>query len=347
MRIIIDAMGGDNAPHEIVKGAVAAQREFKIDITLVGKEEAVTPCLRNEGVAPADLHFDVVDAREVIDMEDDASTATRSKKDSSMAVALKLLSDGEGDAVISAGNTGALLTGATLTVKRIKGIRRAALAPVFPVGEKGAMLIDCGANVECTPEYLMQFAYMGSHYARAVLGYAAPRIGLLNVGTEETKGGDLQKEAYKLLKKASEAGKLNFIGNIEARDVLFGAADVIVTDGFTGNILLKSIEGSVAFLMSELKKLFYKSAKAKLAAGMIKNDLQGLKTMFDVNEVGGTALLGISKTVIKAHGSSDARAVRSAAKQAITFIKKGVIDGIVENIDEMRVEKSDLSISAE
>ena len=347
MRIIFDAMSGDNAPQEIVRGAVMAQREFGIDVTLVGKEDEIKACLANEGVVPADLHYDVTDTRGIIDMEDDPATAVRMKKDSSMIVALRLLSEGEGDALISAGNTGVLLSGATLIVKRIKGIRRAALAPVFPVGDKGVMLIDCGANVECTPEYLMQFAFMGSHYTGKVLGCKNPRVGLLNVGTEEAKGGSLQKETYALLKKASDAGKLNFIGNIESRDVLYGGADVIVADGFSGNILLKSIEGSVRFIMSELKKILYKSAKAKLAAGMIKNDLTQLKAMFDFNEVGGTALLGISKPVIKAHGSSDARAIRSSVKQAVAFIENAVVDGIQENIDQMRIEKEDLTVELE
>ena len=198
MKIIIDAMGGDNAPEEIIKGAVRAKRELGVEVCLVGRIEDVKACLEKEGCAEGE--FEIVDAREVVTMEDDPSTATRRKKDSSMTVALNLLRDGKGDAVVSAGSTGALLTGATLIVKRISGIRRAAMAPVLPAGERGVMLIDCGANVECTAEYLLQFAYMGSFYAKKMMGCENPRVGLLNVGTEDTKGGELQHQAFALLK---------------------------------------------------------------------------------------------------------------------------------------------------
>ena len=194
MRIIVDAMGGDNAPQEIVKGALRARRDLGVELTLVGRQEEIRACLADD-----EEDVEIVDAREIVTMEDDPSTATRRKKDSSMAVALNLLKEGRGDAVVSAGSTGALLTGATLTVKRIRGIRRAALAPVLPAGEHGVMLIDCGANVECTAEYLLQFAYMGSFYARKIMGCESPKVGLLNVGTEDTKGGELQHQAFALL----------------------------------------------------------------------------------------------------------------------------------------------------
>ena len=233
MRIIIDAMGGDKAPEEIGKGAVMARRQLGVDVTLVGRREDVEACLKKEGCND----IDVADAREVITMEDEPSTATRRKKDSSMAVALNLLRDGAGDAVVSAGSTGALLTGATLTVKRIRGIRRAALAPVLPAGEHGVMLIDCGANVECTAEYLLQFAFMGSFYARKLMGCEKPRVGLLNVGTEDTKGGQLQHQAFALLKKAHEEGRIHFIGNVEGTGVFSGDVEVVGSDGFTGNVL--------------------------------------------------------------------------------------------------------------
>ena len=249
MKIIVDAMGGDNAPQEIVKGALRARKELNVDLTLVGQKEAILACLEGE----AQEGIEIVDAREIVTMEDDPSTATRRKKDSSMAVALRLLKDGEGDAVVSAGSTGALLTGATLTVKRIHGIRRAALAPVLPAGEKGVMLIDCGANVECTAEYLLQFAYMGSFYAKKLMHIENPRIGLLNVGTEDTKGGELQHQAFELLKKAHEEGRIRFVGNVEGTGVFSGAADVVVTDGFTGNVLLKSAEGIIKYMMHALK----------------------------------------------------------------------------------------------
>lgn len=337
MRIIVDAMGGDNAPGLIVKGAVSACREFGVDLVLVGREEAVRRCLADCGAADNE-HISVVNATEIITMEDDPSTATRRKKDASMTVALNLLKEGKGDAVISAGSTGALLTGATLIVKRLRGIRRAALAPVLPNGGKGVMLIDCGANVECTPEYLLQFAYMGSFYAEKIMGCEKPRVALLNVGAEDTKGTDLQKQTHALLTAAKEAGRLNFIGNREGGDLLRGEVDVMVTDGFSGNVMLKTIEGAAKFMFGGVKKVLYKSLKNKLAALVIKKDLYEFKSLMDVNEVGGTAMLGISKPVIKAHGSSDERAIRSAIRQAIRFVNAGVIQAIEENIDSMKID---------
>ena len=236
MKIIIDAMGGDNAPEEIIKGAVRAKRELGVEVCLVGRIEDVKACLEKEGCAEGE--FEIVDAREVVTMEDDPSTATRRKKDSSMTVALNLLRDGKGDAVVSAGSTGALLTGATLIVKRISGIRRAAMAPVLPAGERGVMLIDCGATADCTPEFLLQFAFMGSYYAEKVLGIENPRVALLNIGAEDSKGSELQKAVYPLLKQAGEAGAINFTGNIEARDVPLGGADVVVSDGFSEDVVV-------------------------------------------------------------------------------------------------------------
>ena len=340
MRILIDAMGGDNAPGEIVRGAVDARREFGTDITLFGQSDKVRPILAECGAA-SDEHITLVDAPDVITMEDDPATATRKKPNSSMTMALKALHLGEGDAMISAGSTGALLSGATLIVRRVRGIRRACFGPVLPNGKNGVLLIDSGANAECTPEYLLQFAYMGSFYSKEILGCAEPRVGLLNIGAEESKGTPLQKETYELLRREDEAGRLRFIGNVEARDALFGGVDVLVTDGFSGNTLLKGIEGTAIMLMKELKKIFYKNTKNKLAAAMLKNDVYSLKALLDPSEVGGTALLGISKPVIKAHGSSDARAVRSAVKQAITFMNAGVIESIEKNIAYMRVGKED------
>ena len=334
MRIIIDAMGGDNAPEEIVKGAVRAKRELGVDVTLVGIEERVRECLAAEGCDD----IDVVNATEIVTMEDDPSTAIRRKKDSSMAVALNLLRDGAGDAVVSAGSTGALLTGATLTVKRIRGIRRAALAPVLPAGEHGVMLIDCGANVECTAEYLLQFAFMGSFYARKLMGCEAPRVGLLNVGTEDTKGGTLQHQAFALLKKAGDEGRINFVGNVEGTDVFAGKAEVVVTDGFTGNVLLKTTEGVIKFMMGALKGVFYKNTVNKLAAAVLKGDLKEMKKSMDVNEVGGTALIGISKPVVKAHGSSNAASIFAAVRQAIAFADSGLISDINANIEYMKIK---------
>jgi len=337
MRLIFDAMGGDNAPQEIVKGAVRAKNELGVDVILVGQKEKIEECLSNEKASG----IDIVDAREIITMEDDPSTAARRKKDSSMTVALTMLKDGKGDAVVSAGSTGALLTGATLITKRIKGIRRAALAPMLPCGENGTLLIDCGANVECTPEYLLQFAFMGSFYAKKLMGCSNPRVGLLNVGTEDTKGDTLRHETFELLRKASDEGKINFVGNVEATGVFEGCADVVVSDGFSGNVLLKTTEGVAKLMLGMLKSVFYKSTKNKIAAAAIKSDLKEMLKVLDVNEIGGTALLGISKPVIKAHGSSKASAIFAASKQAVNFYESGITDEIVNNIEEMKISSEE------
>ena len=339
MKIIVDAMGGDNAPQAVVEGAVAAAKEYGVDIVLVGKQDIVEALVKENGGDALGDKISIVNASEVVDMEDDPTTVLRNKKDSSMSVALHLLKDGGGDACISAGSTGALLTGATLIVKRVHGIRRAAMAPVMPNGNKGALLIDCGANTECTAEYLLQFAYMGSFYAKNILGVENPRVALLNVGAEDTKGGELQHEAFAILKEAGDAGNINFIGNIEAKDAYFNAAEVIVTDGFSGNVMLKTIEGTAKFLMTNLKDAFLSSGKTKIAALLMKDKLENLKKILDPSEVGGTALLGISKPVIKAHGSSDARAIKNAVHQAVTFVDAGVAEEIAQNIDLMTIAK--------
>jgi len=335
MKIIIDAMGGDNAPAEIVAGAVSAADTYDVDIALVGIEEQVRACLKNCG-AENNSRITVVNATEVIDMHDEPSTAIRVKKDASMTVALRMLAAGEGDAVVSAGSTGALLTGATLIGKRIHGIRRAAMAPVLPNDEYCVVLIDCGANVECTTEYLLQFAYMGAFYSNKILGCPEPRVGLLNIGTEDTKGTELQKATYALLQGASDAGRIRFVGNIEARDVFTGGVDVLVTDGFTGNVLLKSIEGTALFLMKKMKEAMMSTTKSKIGAALVASEVRKLKKLFDAGEVGGTPMLGISKAVIKAHGSSDAKAIASAVRQAKQFVESGVIGEIENNIEYMK-----------
>ena len=337
MKIIVDAMGGDKAPEEIVKGALRARRELDVEILLVGKEERIREILQAENAQELS-GIEIADARDVITMEDDPSTATRRKKDSSMAVALNLLKDGRGDAMVSAGSTGALLTGATLTVKRIRGIRRAALAPVLPAGEHGVMLIDCGANVECTAEYLLQFAYMGSFYAKRLMGCEDPRVGLLNVGTEDTKGGILQHQAFELLKQAQAEGRIRFVGNVEGTGVFDGSVDVVVTDGFTGNVLLKGTEGVIKYMMKALKGVFYQNTANKLAALVLKKDLSAMKKSLDVNEVGGTELVGISKPVIKAHGSSNAASFFAAIRQAVAFAEAGIIEEINAHIEEMKLK---------
>ncbi len=334
MKIIVDAMGGDNAPEAIVKGSVYARDRLGAELVLVGRQEEIEKYLGE------DRHgIEIVDAREVVSMEDDPSTATRRKKDSSMTVALNLLKNGGGDAMVSAGSTGALLTGATLIVKRVKGVRRAAMAPVLPSSENGIMLIDCGANAECTPEYLLQFAYMGSFYARRMMGLSDPRVGLLNIGVEPTKGGALQHESYKLLTKAKEDGRINFVGNVEASTMLLGGVDVVVTDGFSGNIALKTAEGVAKWLFGELKGVFMSSTKNKLAAAVVKKDVKGIAKRIDPNEVGGTAFLGISKPVIKAHGSSGDEAFFAAIRQAMAFAEADIVGDIEKNIDYMKISE--------
>lgn len=333
MKIIIDAMGGDNAPEEIVKGAVLAQQQLGYEMILVGREEEIRRYLSEQGALDRP-GITVHNATEVVEMNDEPTAAIRRKKDSSMVVALNLLKDGAGDAVVSAGSTGALLTGATLIVRRIRGIRRAALAPVLPNLGAGALLIDCGANAECTSEQLLQFAYMGNLYARKMMGVETPRIALLNNGTEEHKGTPLQQETYQILSKTEE---LNFVGNVEASQVLFGDVDVIVTDGFSGNILLKCIEGTAKFLLKNIKNVLMANLKNKIAALMIQKDVGKLKAMMDPNETGGTALLGISKPVIKAHGSSEADAIVNAIRQAAAFAESGFIQDITEHVDQMTV----------
>ena len=335
MKIILDAMGGDNAPAAVVEGAVQAVSAYDVDVVLVGREDEVRACLRECGAAENE-RVSVVHAPDVIDMHDDPATAIREKKEASMTIALRMLAAGEGDAVVSAGSTGALLSGATLIGKRIRGIRRAAMAPVLPNKSFGVVLIDCGANVECTPEYLLQFAFMGSFYSKQILGCPEPKVGLLNIGTEDTKGGELQKTAFALLQKASEDGRIRFVGNVEAREVFSGDVDVLVTDGFSGNVLLKGIEGTALFLMKLIKQSLMSTIISKLDALLVGKELRKLKKLFDAGETGGTPMLGISKAVIKAHGSSDARAISSAVRQAKQFVESGVIREIENHIDDMK-----------
>lgn len=344
MKIIIDAMGGDNAPLEIVKGASLAAEKYNVDIVLTGRNEDILKAFESMGKTTLPKGIEIVNCEEVITMEDDPATAPRKKRDSSMTVGLNMLKKGEADAMVSAGSTGALLTGATLFTKRIHGIRRAALAPFLPCKGGNVLLIDCGANVECTPEYLLQFAYMGSFYVKSMLGIEKPRVGLINNGTEECKGTEIQKETYQLLKTAHDEGRVNFVGNVEARDVPLGACDVAVCDGFTGNILMKGFEGIAKFMFSEIKQVMKKNVKTILGAALIKNDLMSLKKLLDADEIGGTILLGISKPVIKAHGSSDANAICNAVKQAISINDAGIISQIVENIDYMRIDGSETEV---
>ena len=318
MRIILDAMGGDNAPQAPVIGALQAAKDFGAQITLVGRGEEILSVMRSQGYNDLPEGIEIAHADEVVDMHDDPANVIRKKKNSSMVIGLKMLADGLGDAFVSAGSTGALLSGATLLVKRVKGIRRAAMGPTMPNKAGGkTVILDCGANAECTPEFLLQFGLVGSIYAKQCLGVANPKVGLLNIGSEDTKGTPLQKEAYALLKEAGEKGIINFVGNTEARDVPMGAVDVIVCDGFAGNVLVKSIDGTALFMGSLISRMFKKSILSKLSAALVMKDIKAFKKLLDYREIGGTPFLGIRKPVIKAHGSSDALAFRNAVRQAM------------------------------
>jgi len=318
MKIILDAMGGDNAPEAPVLGAFEAAKLYGTQITLVGRGEAILGVMRSHGIEDLPEGVEIANADDVVDMHDDPASVIHKRKNSSMVVGLKMLADGQGDAFVSAGSTGALLTGATLLVKRVKGIRRAAMGPAMPNKAGGkTVILDCGANAECTAEFLLQFGIVGSLYAKKYFGLENPRVGLLNIGTEDSKGTPLQKEAYALLSQAKEQGLINFVGNVEARDVPMGAVDVVVCDGFAGNVLLKSIEGTAMFMGSLVSKMFKKNIVSKLAAALVMKDIKAFKKMLDYREIGGTPFLGIKKPVIKAHGSSDALAFRNAVKQAM------------------------------
>ncbi len=337
MRIIVDAMGGDNAPLAPVQGALQAVKEYGVEVVLVGRGEEILKAIRSEGVDGLPKGLSITHADQVVEMCDNPATAFKEKKDSSLTVGLNMVKNGEGDAFVSAGSTGALLAGATLLVKRIKGIRRAAMAPVVPTGGGGAVLVDCGATAEGTPEFLLQFAFMGSYYAERVLGRPEPKVGLLNIGGEPSKGTDLQREAYALLKQAGEEGRINFVGNVEAREAVEGAVDVIVADGYSGNIFLKTMEGTGLFLAREIKKMFMRSLRSKLAALLVKDGIRDFKKLLDSNEVGGTALVGIARPVIKAHGSSNGTAMKNAIQQAVEFTRSGMIEDITENVGYMRL----------
>ncbi len=320
MRIIVDAFGGDNAPVEILKGAAMAVATYGCDIVLTGDEEKIRQAAAENNISLD--RMEIVHASDVMTMEDHPKSILREHKDCSMAVALRLLSEGKGDAVVSAGSTGALLMGGTFIVKRIKGVSRPALAPVMPSDDQPFMLIDCGANADCRPEMLVQFAHMGSIYMSHMYPReGGPRVGLLNVGTEDTKGGELQLATFPLLKESG----LNFIGNVEARDVPAGVADVVVADGFSGNVLLKTLEGTVDMLMKNLKQSFLSSLRAKIGAALVLPALRGLKKKLSTSEYGGAVLLGVNKPVIKAHGNSKAEGFCSAIRVASEFAASGAI----------------------
>ncbi|BFL39731.1 Phosphate acyltransferase [uncultured Butyricicoccus sp.] len=337
MKIIVDAMGGDNAPESAVWGGALAAREYGEEVLLVGRSETVEAVLKEKGLQDTQ-GVTIMPASDLVDMHDDPATVLRKKPDSSMAVAFKLLKAGEGDALVSAGNTGALLTGATLFGGRIKGIRRGALAPVMPCKGGQVMLCDAGANTECTAEMLLQFAFLGSLYAEKIGGVNRPRVGLVNNGTEDTKGDPLRKEAYTLLKKAGDEGRLNFVGNVEGSMVPLGACDVAVCDGYSGNVMLKTIEGVAKFMAGEIKTVFMRNLATKLGYLACKKGMDDFRELFNQDKVGGAPFLGIAKPVIKAHGSSNEIAVMNAVRQAIAYTKSGMIDAVSENIAYMTVE---------
>ena len=342
MKIILDAMGGDNAPQAPVLGAIEAVKRYNADITLVGRGQEILEVLKKNGLDTLPEGVEIAHADDVVDMHDDPATVIHKRKNSSMIIGLKMLADGKGDAFVSAGSTGALLTGATLLVKRVRGIRRAAMAPAMPTKAGTKVIIcDCGANAECTPEFLLQFGLVASAYSKFTLGVENPRVGLLNIGSEDSKGTQLQKDAYALLKDASDRGLLNFTGNVEARDVPLGAVDVVVCDGFSGNILIKSIEGTAMFMGSMLKRMFKKNLGSKLGYLLCKSGVQDMMKLPDYREIGGTQFLGIKKPVIKAHGSSDALAFRNAVKQAMTAAEGDFTAQLEKNLAALKGSEAD------
>ena len=337
MKIILDAMGGDHAPEAPVMGAVDAAKAYGAEITLVGRGEEILGVLKKNGIENLPTGMSIVHADDVVDMHDDPANVIRKRKNSSMVVGLRMLSEGQGDAFISAGSTGALLSGATLIVKRIKGIRRAAMAPAMPNKAGGkTVIVDCGANAECTPEFLLQFGLVGSAYARNTFGVQNPKVGLLNIGTEDSKGTQLQKDAYALLTEAKEKGLIHFVGNVEARAVPLGEVDVVVCDGFSGNVMIKSIEGTAMFMGSMIKRMFRKNLGSKIGYLLCKSGLGDIMKVLDSREIGGTQFLGIKQPVIKCHGNSDRLAFRNGLKQAMVAAESNFTEQLEESLAAMK-----------
>ena len=322
MRIIVDAYGGDNAPDAVLQGCRMAADRWKCEIILTGDEQKLRQRAAELSVSLEGIG--IADAPDVIPVEAEPTAILKQYQQSSMARGLQMLANGEGEAFVSAGSTGALVVGGTLIVKRLKGVKRPAIGTVIPCRGGCFLLLDSGANHDCRPEMLRQFGLMGSVYMKRIIGVPNPRVGLVNIGTEETKGTELQVQAYQLMKEAG----YNFIGNVEAREVPLGGCDVAVCDGFTGNILLKTLEGLATLFMGELKAIFMKSLPNKLAAAAVKKDIKGLKNQFDSAEYGGALLLGSRSPVIKAHGSSDAKAFYNAIRQAISCCENNIIGEI-------------------
>ncbi|KNF08771.1 phosphate acyltransferase PlsX [Gottschalkia purinilytica] len=328
MKIAVDAMGGDNGLKVTVKGSIDAIKEYDVNIVLIGKEELIKEEL-NKYDYPKNK-IDIVNARDIITNDDEPAMAIRKKKDSSIVVGLNLLKNKEVDGFISAGSTGAVLSGGLLIVKRIKGIERPALGTVFPTKKGISLLLDIGANADCKAKYLQQFAIMGSIYAQKILNMSKPRVGLVNIGSERGKGNELMKETYDLLENTDN---ISFCGNIEGRDIPYGNYDVLVCDGFSGNIILKLTEGLAMSIFDMLKDVFMKSFMTKIGAAILKPSLKEFKKTLDYSEYGGAPLLGIKGAVIKAHGSSDEFAIKNAIRQAKTFIENKIIEKIEEDIN--------------
>lgn len=333
MRIIVDVFGGDNAPTEILKGCAQAVSEYGVDILACGSEKVIREVCQREQISLD--RIDITDVEKVIPVEVDPTEVVKSYDDCTMAVGLRMLANGEGDAFVSAGSTGAIVVGASLYVKRIKGIKRAALATAIPCQNGCYMLIDIGANKECRPEMLAQFGVMGSLYMENILGVEQPRVGTVNIGAEDSKGLELQKDANALLAQAP----IHFIGNVEPRYLPFGGCDVAVCDGFTGNVILKLTEGLGKWFAGELKEIFMQSAKSKLGYLCVRDGVNGFKQKMDYKEYGGAPLMGITKPVIKAHGSSDARAFKNAIRQAKEYTERGVIRQIERSLALLKTKE--------
>jgi len=323
MLIALDSMGGDRAPREAVAGAVQAARQLDVDIALVGPRGLLENELARHSPLPSGIRL--AEAGESVAMDDSPAQTVRKKRDASINVAMRLLKDGEAAAVVSAGNTGAVVASALLNLGRLPGIARPAIGALLPSSEHGVLMLDAGANAECKPSYLVQFAYMGSAYMRSMFGITRPRVGLLNIGEEENKGDDLARDVHQKLKKA----RLNFIGNVEGRDIGEGAVDVVVTDGFTGNVAMKVSEASVDFVLSRLKQLLMSRLQYKLAALALRQAFYDMRRHFDYSEYGGVPLLGVKGVVIVAHGRSDANAFKNALRTAQEAVAAGVLEALV------------------
>lgn len=326
--IAIDSMGGDNAPHEIIKGSIEVSNQNDIQIILVGNESQIKKELSQYSYDKSKIS--IAHASEIITMEEAPVIAIRRKKDSSMVVGLNLLKQKQADAFISAGSTGALLAGGTFLVGRIKGVERPALAPLIPNKAGFSLLIDCGANMDSKATYLAQFAQMGSIYMKNIMGISSPKVGLINVGAEKEKGNQLTKEAFSLIEELD----INFIGNIEARDIPYGKADVIVCDAFTGNIILKYTEGFGLSLFEIIKEELLRTTSSKIGALLSKSAFKRVKNRFDYTEYGGAPMLGLQGLVVKAHGSSNGKAIGSAIRQAIKFKEQKIVEQIEQKINQ-------------